>query len=728
MSINASARKFRLLVGGEDYSAAMVEAKLDTTELNQSGFVTTVGSITLIDVLGLPGSLDDRKNSITWRTGQTITIDVTNESGVLTRHPVGALRIISSEYNFENSQLLLRVGCLLTLLSFKHPTEPLEGQDPETIESPSNSRLDIVTRLLNQAGITNINCPYTIPYPITYPVEPSGSYVECAGKILYSAGYVGWIDRYEVLQIKPVILIGNAAATIQIGTDLGQELWYRRLSSSEGAREIVKVVGMKKLAQRVRNPQNTTAIRYGSARTVDPEAGDYTIVVERTEISETFGGATSTTTTNTYKPLGLVLTNLQSGRFLLSLVERTIETKLYEANKKGKLLSVTTQAYKVYGQILAEYVKAIEESGGTVTGQTNIILAEQINTNYTYDSKERPSTITTVKLETTGTLLSGINTDWSNSQIISGLPTLRVSETKIETWTHRQAKTWKHQISGTKVLTRLHPELIRDDWELNQKLSLVADEQISITEISNSGQTIPPAPERRQTRVTWVDKRTCGQAQFSREIGGGNIPQEMAGGRIPPATLAPTLSQYGGNPLRERERTYSIEYLEGGVYQEESGGSSINLNSSDCNDAQCNAIASLEGALLHGRFKGQDLGIALMDELFNWQPLMRVNCTEPDGMEVFGGATFVGETSPTKLASEGFPPKTSTVRAFCFDDSHWYLGQERALCNFGCIWVGDILALGETKKPFVLVPRLRWSDITEDEWINITAQQWNNAI
>ena len=647
MAINVSAKKNRLLVGGEDYSAALVEVKLDDTDLGQSGFITTTGSIVLVEVQGLPGSLDDRQNPL-FRVGQTIVIDTTNESGVLERHPRGATRIISSEYNFENRQLLLRVGCLLTLLSFKQPTVPLEGQDPEQISeidsSPSNSRLDIVTRLLNQASITNINCPYTIPYPITYTVEPTGSYVETAGKILYSAGYVGWIDRYEVLQIKPVILSGNATVTLQIGTDAGQELWYRRVTSSEGAREIVKVVGMKKLAQRIPSPQTTTQIRYGSAKTVDPEAADYTIVVEQTEISETFGGATATTTTNTYKPLGLVLTNLQSGRFLLSLVERTIETKTYEASKKGKLLSISTQVYKVYGQILAEYVKSIEENGGTVAGQTNVILAEQINTNYTYDSKERPSVITTVKSETTGALLTGINTDWT--EFTTGLTALRTSESKIETWTHRQGITWKHQISGTKVLSRLHPELIRDDWEISQKLSLLADEQVSITEISNSGQTVPPAPERRPPRVTWVDKRTCGQAQFS---------------------------QYGGNPLRERERTYSIEYLEGGVYQDSnsSGGSSTGSNSDDCNDAQCNAAAQIEGALLHGRFKGQDLGIALMDELFDWQPLMRVNCVEP----------------PTLTRDN------QITRAFCLDDAHWLLTGEKALCNFGCVWVGDVASV-----------------------------------
>lgn len=642
MSINVSARKNRLLVGGEDYSAALVEVKLDDTDLGQSGFITTTGSIVLIEVASLPGSLDDRLNNA-FRVGQTIVIDTTNESGLLERHPRGTTRVISSEWDYESRRLTLRIADILTLLSFKQPTEPLEGQDPETITSPSNSRLDIVTRLLNQAGITNINCPYTVGYPITYPVEPTGSYVETAGKILYSAGFVGWVDRYEVVQIKPVNLSGNAAITITLGNDDGLELWYRRLSSNEGPRETIKVVGNKKLAQRITSPQTTNLTRYGSSLTVDSQGVDNEIVVEQTEIIETFGSNTQTTTTTTNKPIGLVLPELEEGRFNLSLVEQKTETKQYEANRKGKLLQTTILIDRLFGQIMAEYVKSIEEGGGTVSGKFNLIRAEETRVNYSYDAKERPSQITTIKYENSGALLAGIGTDWTDSTI--NLSAIQVSETKTERWTHRQGITWKHEIDGTKVFSRLHPELIREDWEYWKKLSLASDDSVSIVEISNSGQTVPPAPERRNPIVTWVDKRTCGKAQFS---------------------------QYGGNPLRERERTYSIDYLEGGIYQEDSSGGSIDLNNDDCNDAQCSAIALTEGALLYGRFKGQDLGIALMDELYNWQPLMRVNCIEPYG----------------------------TVRAFCFDDAHWYLGGERALCNFGCVWVGDVEANDTLRKPY----------------------------
>lgn len=681
MSINVSARKYHLLVGGEDYSAAMLEAKLDTTELSQSGFVTTTGSITLISVQGLPGSLDDRVNS-DWRVGQTVTIDVTNESGVLDRHPVGAMRIISAEYSYEDRRLTLRVGCLLTLLSFKHPTEPLEGQDTEVISfsaknnyptdnggygseskdflnrsdnyfqaSPINgsSRLGIVTALLNRAGISNINCPYNIPNAIAYPIEPSGSYVETAGKILYSAGYVAWVDRHETIQIKPVTLRGTARITLQIGGDKGDELWYRRLSNSEGIREIIKVSGMKKLAQ---HPTDfyTVSTKYGSAKTVDPISTNITVAVEVKEIEQKINENIVTTITTISRPAGLVIPSTQSGKFNLIIAERTAETKEYDTRKNGKLRSIRTNTFRPIGAVLAEYFKYLEDNGNDPGSKGRVILSGITESYYQYDNKERPTKIDTIKYETLGALLSGINQDWG--EITSTPSGLKIASTQQESWSFLYGSTWRHTINSYSTLSKLKPELIVDDAPKESKLQLLSDDNASIDESSSSGQTVPPAPERRPEKVVFVDKRVEGQAQFS---------------------------QYGGNPLKERERTYSIEYLESGVYDASTDlGYIQNFGVGVGNDPQCAAIAALEGQLLFGRFKGQDLGINLKDELFVWEPLMAADCIEPDG----------------------------TQRAFCLDDAHWYLGEARAMVNFGCIWIGS--RTNQTRIVFVVV-RLRAS-------------------
>lgn len=660
MSINVSARKTQLLVGGQDYSAAMVQALLDTSQLTQNGVYTATGTINLIAVRGLPGSLDDRTNNL-WRVGQTVILNCYNESNILQRHPVGALRIKSSEYNYETLELTLQVCCLLTLMSFKQPTEPLEGEDPEEIESANNSRLHIVTQLLNKAGINSINCPYTLPYPINYPIEPRGSYLETAGQILYSAGYVAWIDRFETCQIKPVSLTSPttgepgrphaleatsrdwATFNLTIGGDRGDEIYYRRLSNSEGPREIIKVSGFKRLAEIPKYPNNSKTEKYGTARQVDSSLGNDRIVISRETLTEEYNDSTKvlTTTKTIEQPIGLTLPgeNYASAGMKLQLIPSEIETtkKYYERDKKGKLLRIETEIQRVQGQVLAEYFKAKEEGGAEFVGKSNLISALSRETIYDYDSKERPTEVKTTEYECLGALLAGTNYDWEELATIPNAVVL--SKDSAETWKRRHGNEWEHKLEVYAPLSRIQPEAIKDEMSALDRVVLVTDIGSSYREVSNVGQTVPPAVERHPEIATFQDKRVCGEARFS---------------------------QYGGNPFRERERTYSIEYLGGGKVQEESSGGvrAIALGNgyfTDCTDEQCKKIAEIEGALLYGRFKGQELQIGLKDELFTWEPLMRVNCQEPGGI----------------------------TRAFALDDSHWFLGQEKALANFGCIWVGD---------------------------------------
>lgn len=701
----------------------MQQALLDTSQLAQNGLYTATGTINLIAVRGLTGSLDDRINDL-WRVGQTVILNCYNESNVLQRHPVGALRIKSSEYNYESRSLTIQVCCLLTLMSFKQPTEPLEGEDPEEIESANNSRLHIVTQLLNKAGITSINCPIALPYPINYPIEPRGSYLETAGQILYSAGYVAWIDRYETCQIKPVSLTSPTSFNLTIGGDRGDEVYYRRLSNSEGPREIIKVSGFKRLAEIPKYPNTSKTEKYGTAKQVDSSLGNDRIVISRETLTEEYNDSTKvlTTTKTIEQPIGLVLPgeNYASAGMKLQSIQSEVETtkKYYERDKKGKLLRIETQIQRVQGAVLAEYFKAKEEAEAQFVGKSNPITALSRETTYEYDSKERPIRITTIEHEPVGALLANTNYDWEQLATIPSGPTR--SKESVESWKRRHGNEWEHKLEVYAPLSRIQPEAIKDEMLASDRTVLVIDNNSSFREISNAGQTVPPAVERYPEVATFQDKRVCGEARFS---------------------------QYGGNPFRERERTYSIEYLGGGkVVEESSGGVRAralgNGYFTDCTDEQCKRIAEIEGALLYGRFKGQELQIGLKDELFGWEPLMRVNCQEPGGV----------------------------IRAFALDDSHWYLGQEKALVNFGAIWVGDAVG-AEVRLPYVvqrsltargvggasvvalpynpssnivisivvrgigratvtsdLTSDLAWKTMTREQWQSITVEQWKNLV
>lgn len=625
MSINTSARKVRLIIGGLDWSVAFLEASnWSSSPFSSSGLITTSCTITLISVRGLPGSLDDRKNPL-WRTGQAVQIDVTDEStGVLRRHPAGALRIFSAEFNPEDGRLALNCACLLTLLNYRQPTTP---DAAEIVPGTKRDRASVVVSLLRAAGITKYDLRYFLPHPLNYPIQINGSYLETVGKLLYSAGFVGWIDNNEVFRIKPVSFSGNPSLTLQIGGDAGDELWWRRLQGVEGPREIIRVAGVYQVIQPPKFPARSNSTRYGTASSVDQALGNNTIILSYTEEEETWdeGSKIRTKTTKTSAPIGLSLPDRDYtdavGKLALILTEQRNDEWRYETQGEGKLLVVTSQIYKVLGAALAEYVKS-QEGRTFIRGEENVFLAETVQTNYTYDSKNRPLSITTLKYEAEGALLAGTDMDWDT---YSTLPTnLKLAENTTEAWKEKRPGVWVHTVDSYKTVSRLKPETITSETTINGRSALITDDQATVREESSSGQTIPPAPERHPPKATFEEKQIAGEAQFS---------------------------QHGGNPYQERDRTFQIEYLEGAEAE----------NRAFAALAQCQRVAQIEGALLYGRFKGQDLGTNLKNEFFGWEPLLRVDCVELDG----------------------------TQRAFCLDDSHWYLGQEKALCNFGLIWIGD---------------------------------------
>lgn len=644
MSVNQSARLVRLLIGGQDWSSALLEiSNWSTTPLSQSGLVNTTCTISMIPVRGLPGSLDDRINPL-WRVGQKVEIFTTDSTGAFKKHPAGAQRILAAEYDDEQRRLTLNCGCLITLLSYRAPTTP---ETAEITIGTFTARSTIISKLLTAAGITSVSNPYSLPFPLNYSISMGDSYLGTLGKLLYSAGYCAWINKNETFCVKPINLFAPAALTLKIGGDDGQELWYRRLRGGEGPRELIKVVGTTKVAQPSGFPSTNTATRYGDAIAVDPSLSGL-VVISSEEIEEDYGNFTKTTTTQALAPIGMVLPTLNytgiGQKLNLIPSESKVEKRKYEGDPvKGKLISFSSEISRPIGVSLAEYYEAIDPDSTNVVGLQNLFPAEIIDITYSYDSKNRPTAIATKKYESIGALLAGTDQDWG---IFASPPTgLQLSETSEETWAEQRKGEWVHEIKAYKTLARLKPELVKDadpnlpnaqQLSLNQKLSLIADSGGSIRETSNSGQQTPPAPEQRPPDANFEDKQIIGEAQFS---------------------------QFGGNALQERERTFQIDYLEGKEVTSGTNVPSTGGGPASGPVAQCNKLAQLEGQLLYGRFKGQDIGLNLRDELFNWEPLMRVNCIEPDG----------------------------TNRAYALDDSHWFLGQDKALCNFGGILIGNLI-------------------------------------
>nr|WP_290224354.1 hypothetical protein [Trichocoleus desertorum] len=650
MTVNKSARFVRLLVGDEllDYSSACAAVQLSDSQYEPgSGLSTTSGTITLIPVRDLPGSLDDRKNPTTWKIGQKLTLYTTKLDGSFAKHPRAALRILSAEYSDETKRLTLKVGCLLAALNFKQPTDPKKA---EIEPGKATNRAAIASKLLTEAGITQIaNIGVAGGYPINYPIRVSGGYLETVGKLLYAAGCIGWIDKDEKFQVKQVSIKPlTSVVTVTVGAN---ELWYRRLTNPEGPREIVKVNGVSQVARLTKTIKNLFTEKIGNGIVLGEFWQGATIILLQSYLTEEWDETRKilTTTTISYQPRGLILPNqadpIKAG---LILSEKRIEKRYFERTEEGKLLKIVTEVQRPKGAVLGEYYEANDLTDSPAIAAS--FFAETTEVVYQYDRKNRTQQITTTKFESMGAILTGTGEDWAG-QVEPTKP--YASESQVEAWRLLRHRNWEHTIEIYKPLVKVRSlETLPEDATQQQKLALTRDDQNSIREVSGSGQTTPPAVEHCPAKATFEDRQVSGSARFG---------------------------QYGGNTFRERERSFSVDYLQGYEADEDdlytyrftfagagTDGSGINNGGGDEGgggaQAQCQMLAQQEGAILIGKHKGQEIGIALRDELFdNWSPLMAADVLEQDG----------------------------TVRTYLLDGSNWVLYEREALVNFDGIWVGD---------------------------------------
>ena len=106
-------RAASLTIGGQDYTASLVELQVSDVSAFKNGLITTSGTL----VLGQrPGQSDiqDYDRNI-FKRGTLITLDVTEPGAAAYRHPRGHLYVLTVSYDVEAEQLIIDVGCRLAL-------------------------------------------------------------------------------------------------------------------------------------------------------------------------------------------------------------------------------------------------------------------------------------------------------------------------------------------------------------------------------------------------------------------------------------------------------------------------------------------------------------------------------------------------------------------------------------------------------------------------------------
>ncbi len=643
MTVNASARIARILIGNKDFSSCLISFQGSDSHLDQSGLISFTGSITLGRSLGFDESLDDRKNPTRFCRGTKVIISIADSTGTLQRHPRGTLRILTPKYELESQRLTLEVGDLIALLNFKEPTDP-DKADNKSLEGKTAGA--IITTLLGLAGIGAV--AGTLPSTIyNYPLNLSGSYLQSVGKLLYANNMFGWIDENEVFQVRNANIIGGGSGvSLVIGEN---EIWYKRLDGVESPCEIIKATGTEMIVRPTPDYLEDTSEEYASASTVSKDYGNFTIVIQKTKTVREWkkGQHKLIVTTSTDKPFGLVIPETfwnKDGEFvlspLLSLIdsETIVETSYFEEKQECKLKSKETKIYQPRATYLAEFKDAKPKT--YYFGSTNTLnLIKSIRETYEYDIKDRLKKITTKVSELEISILNGTDENWS--EWIFPPEDLVQSEYTVQEWKELNKDNWNYRSSSYQCLVRVKSELVKyqtDSKVISNKLNLIYATGESRT--SNSGQEVPPAPERCPTELNYEEN---------------NIEEK--------ALFADTCA----SDLKQRERTFNVEFLSGRqepslrpgevVIYAQGGSGTVASN-------QLQAIAQKEGRLLQGRYKGQELAMAIVDEIFNYYPLYPIQATEPDG----------------------------TIQNYLADGCSWVVSQTRALWSCDGIWVGTTIS------------------------------------
>lgn len=608
--LNLTPKLFSLTIGNTDVTANLYEiSNWRTNQPDDTGTCKSTASISLVAGNGF--NLDDRTNPLL-SVGTPVVLQVADSKGNLVTHPAGRLRIVSAEYDVETRRLNIECGCLITLASVRTPISPvflgaLNGQ--------STSRFQIVQSLLKKAGIISVVDTSSLQYPINYPIQFSDetSYVEVAGRMLFSAAAFGYIRASdESFVIAPLKFGTSNISSIQIGKD---EYKYVRQSNNEGFREVVRVSGSTQVQRLFDSGGNNTV--YGDASSVDPSLSGQTIISQTTVTTDwNATSRTLTRTTKTLSPIGLNLPNLPYAfpGFKLQLITSSVvtDTVVYDLDVAGKLRSKTSITLSLAGAVLSEYYNYLIAKKLYVSGADGLIQASTSTITYNYDKKDRLSQISTLTQQPEGALLNGFSLDWKTYlQYYANAPTgLRASAIIEESWTESGLVVWEHKLSTYKSQSLVSPSVIAAkttifkqanpnaspndilDAEVQAAYALVLDQNNSYDDVANDGTTVPSATQRSQP-----------EDYFS--------PRQI---------FADYQATYLANPLKPRMRVYSVNYLTGETQAEDD----LSLQTApDPSEpvlfthggieaySQCYSLAGILSRLLLGNFKGQLVTLTL---------------------------------------------------------------------------------------------------------------------
>lgn len=665
MAINIITRHPEVIIDGLNVSAGLTALTWgDSDYQSQTGVIKTEGSLTLSGAgLNWTEDLDDRANA-RWARGKPITIRIANEANALTTPRCGGrLHILKSQWDGQNT-LTLSLGCRLALMDAATP--PGEGIEGFGIGQTQTDG-PILSRLGSKLGATISGGlgGYSINVPLSKLNQDSP--VKQLGALCWANGRIAYVDgRDGVIKIIPVNLTPSPLLTRWVEHHAVE---YNRQTGAESPCEKVIVTGAKVVAAEPESDRTEGLEEtFGSGWVVRAGGTEAQILLNRTTEWEELdrGSRKRVKFRQVEQPSGLFIDdlpmpedfqpareqedreaaweNIQRVRAFRLLISEQITTSSRFERRIGagskideaRLLTVETianrQAEDIYAAYNSNRISDPSDPGfnGSPITLTGLIEGDRTTVQYIY-RKIRKSTSSTMGGGGSG--MATVRVDFAPIiEIITTVekiraevfPQARIGNPYAWQWVSRERRWWardEQNPDGYKLVIESEtPQLLEFRGDIAEIWQIDAAAQIAKrTERTERGPQIqPPTPERYPADASTTEEPVVGVAKLP----GLDVPA-----------------------VRDREREFRAD---------------AGMISSA---AKAQRVASIEGAILWGRYKGANWITAVPDAMLSAPPLRAWDWVE-------------------------FP--TGRIQRYLVDGQSFAYGARRTVFSADGIWVGTV--------------------------------------
>lgn len=496
--------KIQILVGSDnqDWSATYNDFRASDPDIDDSGNLKISAILKLSLIASPPESMNPRtaQGKARWHVGQQIIVNVLDSSGQWQRHPRGLLFIASAPVppSIKNPFLELDLVCRLQQRTFPQPRgqgllfQPSYPPTPTAPARPTNSfsRDDAISEALQKAGINSSFVGNVPKHPVQCSIrkDDQNAYVDLAGQIAWGGGCA--IYQNNQGQIASVSLALAPAApllTLEAGDN---EVEYDHVAGDTALQKVIYTAEQKVSWQVFAKGFGATKTDVGDGAIVDPSLLGVEIPIRQTTRNETISGTLKTHTETILAPRGVIAPQAFPKDTGLGLDSEKVESWFFDG--PGKSLSLhriveTGMFAKVcssaWSKLSANDKQAFKE-----------IPVETIQETYYTYNREVPSVVTTRRIEPLGAIVTDEKLDNPTDPTLSFFQQTSWSSPRTGEW----MQTNYTLVSAIRVRSDLNFKGMTAGERIVVKSALVTDpsEGANGTEISNSGQNTPPAPER----------------------------------------------------------------------------------------------------------------------------------------------------------------------------------------------------------------------------------------